>query len=128
MTTRPGARPHPRVACAIALAATLAASIGCARRPTPTPAPAPTPAAPVERVGLPAVPRVVGALNIRVVSPGQDQSLGRLDSTFVFGTVGSGDATLRINGTAVPVAPNGAFLAYLPVPSAPSGQIGRAHV
>jgi len=98
----------------LALAATLAAALACARR-TP-PAPAPTPTEPAERVGLPPVPHVDGPLAIRVVSPGQDQALGRLDSTFVFGAVGSGDATLRINGTAVPVAPNGAFLAFLPVP------------
>jgi N-acetylmuramoyl-L-alanine amidase len=102
----------------LALAATLAAALACARRTPPAPAPTPTTTEPAERVGLPPVPRVDGPLAIRVVSPGQDQALGRLDSTFVFGAVGSGDATLRINGTAVPVAPNGAFLAFLPVPPA----------
>ena len=38
------------------------------------------------------------------------------DSNFVFGSVGTGDAALRINGIAVPVWPNGAFMAWLPVP------------
>ena len=38
------------------------------------------------------------------------------DSTFVFGSTGTGRASLAINGFQVPVAPNGAFLAFLPVP------------
>jgi N-acetylmuramoyl-L-alanine amidase len=61
------------------------------------------------------VPAVDGALDVRVVSPGANQVVPR-DSTFVFGSVGSGRATLTVNGTPVPVAANGAFLAYLPVP------------
>jgi len=68
-------------------------------------------------VPLPPVPAVRGALAIRVVHPTDGTLLG-VDSTFLFGAVGSGDATLRINGTAVPVAENGAFLAWLPVPPA----------
>jgi N-acetylmuramoyl-L-alanine amidase len=65
------------------------------------------------------VPRVVGApLGIRVVSPAANASVGSRDSTFVFGQVGSGDATLTVNGAPVDVAPNGAFLAFLPVPPA----------
>jgi N-acetylmuramoyl-L-alanine amidase len=39
------------------------------------------------------------------------------DSNFILGSIGSGDATLTINGTAVPVQPNGSFLAWLPVPT-----------
>ncbi|HKP74737.1 MAG TPA: N-acetylmuramoyl-L-alanine amidase, partial [Longimicrobiaceae bacterium] len=38
-------------------------------------------------------------------------------NAFLYGTVGSGGAALTINGTPVPVAPNGGFIAYLPVPS-----------
>lgn len=38
------------------------------------------------------------------------------DSNFIFGTVGSGDAGLRINGVLVPVWPNGSFMGWLPVP------------
>jgi N-acetylmuramoyl-L-alanine amidase len=38
------------------------------------------------------------------------------DSNFIFGSVGSGDAALRINGVAVPVYPNGSFMGWLPVP------------
>jgi N-acetylmuramoyl-L-alanine amidase len=40
------------------------------------------------------------------------------DSTFIFGSVGTGRAALDINGTPVRVHPNGAFLAFLPVPPA----------
>src|SRR5438067_1878159 len=47
------------------------------------------------------------------------------DSNFIFGNVGTGDAALRINGVAVPVYPNGAFMGWLPVPpdSAPRYEI-----
>jgi N-acetylmuramoyl-L-alanine amidase len=68
-------------------------------------------------VGLPPVPAADGPLDVRVVSPSPNQTVPR-DSTFVFGSVGSGRATLTVNGAPVQVAPNGAFLAYLPVPPA----------
>ena len=47
------------------------------------------------------------------------------DSNFIFGSVGSGDAALRINGVAIPVWPNGAFMGWLAVPpdSAPRYEI-----
>jgi N-acetylmuramoyl-L-alanine amidase len=73
-----------------------------------------TPPAPV--VGLPPVPRVEGALDIRVQYPSAGVARPRVDSTFIFGSVGNGRATLFINGAPVQVAPNGAFLAFLPVP------------
>lgn len=38
------------------------------------------------------------------------------DSTFVFGSVGDGSATLTIAGQSVAVAPNGAWLAWIAVP------------
>ncbi len=37
------------------------------------------------------------------------------DSTFVFGSVGDGAALLTINGAPIPVAPNGAWLAWIPL-------------
>jgi N-acetylmuramoyl-L-alanine amidase len=67
--------------------------------------------------GLPPIPRVEGPLSIRVVNPGAEAVRPRLDSTFIYGTVGTGGAALTINGTPVPVAPNGAFIAYLPLPA-----------
>lgn len=65
---------------------------------------------------LPAIPLVEGPLAPRVVFPQANQSISVRDSNFIFGTTGNGKATLTINGTPVTVAPNGAFLAYLPVP------------
>src|SRR4029077_20841779 len=65
---------------------------------------------------LPAVPLVDGPLAPKVVFPEPNQRITVRDSNFIFGAVGSGKATLTINGAAVPVAPNGTFLAYLPVP------------
>ncbi len=66
---------------------------------------------------LPPVPAVDGPLAISVVYPPADgPPLAAGDSTFLFGSIGSGRATLTINGTAVAVAPNGAFLAWLPLP------------
>ncbi len=59
---------------------------------------------------------VDGPLAPTVVMPGANQSIPVRDSNFIFGSVGNGHATLTINGASVPVAPNGTFLAYLPVP------------
>jgi len=61
---------------------------------------------------------VDGPLNPRVVFPERNQAITVRDSNFIFGSVGNGHAKLSINGTPVPVAPNGTFLAYLPVPPA----------
>ncbi len=51
-----------------------------------------------------------------MVYPHPDAVIETRDSNFILGSVGTGDATLMINGHAVPVEPNGAFLAWLPVP------------
>jgi len=52
-----------------------------------------------------------------VVFPDSNQRISVRDSNFIFGSVGNGHATLTINGAPVTVAPNGTFLAYLPVPT-----------
>ena len=65
---------------------------------------------------LPPIPAADGELAIRVVHPTPSVPRPRVDSTFIYGSLGTGQAALEINGTAVPVAPNGAFLAYLPLP------------
>jgi N-acetylmuramoyl-L-alanine amidase len=49
--------------------------------------------------------------------PDSGAALAARDSNFIFGSTGSGRAALTINGAPVTVAPNGAFLAYIPVPS-----------
>jgi N-acetylmuramoyl-L-alanine amidase len=73
-------------------------------------------AAPADRGTLPAIPPVDGAVRIRVMYPDSNAALAARDSNFIFGSVGSGRAALTINGAPVNVAPNGAFLAYLPIP------------
>jgi N-acetylmuramoyl-L-alanine amidase len=83
--------------------------------PTPVPPLIPAPL-PVANAKLPPVPPVRGPVQINVVYPKPDQLLTARDSNFIFGSVGSGDAALRINGVAVPVWPNGAFMGWLPVP------------
>ena len=65
---------------------------------------------------LPSIPLVDGPLAPKLVFPEANQAISVRDSNFIFGSLGSGRATLTINGAAVPVAPNGTFLAYLPVP------------
>lgn len=103
----------------------LVALVGCrsgAIVPVVQPEPAPRtealpPLPPPVRVALPA-PRIVrGALAPRVVYPAPNQLLASRDSNFILGSIGSGDATLTINGIAVPVHPSGTFLGWLPVPA-----------
>jgi N-acetylmuramoyl-L-alanine amidase len=86
---------------------------GCAPGATVSP---PGTAAPGDTPGLPPIPEVLGELRIQVVYPGEGSNVTARDSTFVFGNVGRGDASLTINGAPVEVAPNGAWLAFLPVP------------
>lgn len=77
---------------------------------------APVPRRPVNPM-LPPIPVVDGPLAVRVAWPKEGSPRPEVDSTFVFGSVGSGRAALAINGTPVEVAPNGAFLAFLPLPA-----------
>jgi N-acetylmuramoyl-L-alanine amidase len=66
---------------------------------------------------LPPIPLVDGPLAPRVQYPPPDHQLRVRDSTFIFGEVGNGRASLTVNGSPVPVLPNGAWIAYLPVPA-----------
>ena len=75
----------------------------------------------VLRTSLPPVPAVTGPLEVYVEYPDSLQRITARDSNFVFGTLGTGDATLIIDGEFVEVEPNGAFLAWLPVPAAVRG-------
>ncbi len=92
-------RDVARLAC-LALACT-----GCAAR------------AP-EVTGPPPVPFHDGPLAIDVVYPRDSSFITARDSNFIFGSVGNGNARLTINGYGVRVEPNGAFIAWLPVPAA----------
>jgi N-acetylmuramoyl-L-alanine amidase len=101
----------------------LAAACAPALPPPAAPAPQPpgVPAAPdlppVPEFGLPEVPRVDGPLEIRVVHPTPQTVRPAVVSSFIYGSVGTGEATLEINGRSVEVHPNGAFLAFLPLPA-----------
>jgi N-acetylmuramoyl-L-alanine amidase len=102
-----------RLAAAAALLLTA-----CARTAITAPSPGPAPVA--GRPALPPIPEVDGPLAIRVVYPRPDQIVTSRDSNFIFGSIGSGRATLRINGHATRVYPNGAFMAFIPNPPGPS--------
>jgi len=65
---------------------------------------------------LPAIQSVDGPLVLTVVYPPAGAVVGARDSCFLFGATGSGAARLTINGAPVEVAPDGAFLAWLPLP------------
>ena len=99
---------------------------GCARAATVAPpATTPTVEVPVDSARmlepLPPIPLVDGPLAVRVVYPTPGALITSRDSNFIFGSVGSGNAALDINGTPVKVHPNGAFLGFLanPLPANP---------
>ena len=92
--------------------AMLLGAAGCGLAGSRDPAPAP------DGTGLPPIPLVQGTLAPRVQYPPAGHTIQARDSTFVFGSVGHGGASLTVNGAPVPVKPNGAWIAYLPVPPA----------
>ena len=55
--------------------------------------------------------------SVRVVYPAPEDLVRATDSSFLLGSVDSGDVRLTINGTRVRVWPNGAWLAWLPFPA-----------
>jgi N-acetylmuramoyl-L-alanine amidase len=97
---------------ATALPALVMLAAACPAPPAPPPSPVGPPGA------LPAVPLVEGPLALRVQYPSRGQLVEARDSNFIHGSVGNGRATLTINGHPVAVAPNGAFIGWLPLPPA----------
>lgn len=91
---------------------------GCTAR-VPQPGQRPVVVEAPKAAPLPPIPSVLGRLTIRVVYPPTSETVagGEGDSSLVFGSVGSGDASLTINGHPVAVNSNGSFLAQLPIPS-----------
>lgn len=99
--------------------------VACHATPAPRPArpPVSPPTVPTFQRGiapypappLPPIPLVEGPLAPHVAYPKDNTFIG-VDSNFIFGTVGNGHATLTVNGAPVPVAPNGEWVAFLPVP------------
>src|SRR5688572_12983385 len=122
MTTR--LRPAAFIVPALLAACTGGGRPGTAGPPPPLPPRAPE-SVPMTNPGvdppirndLPPVPARTGALRIEVMYPGENAALATADSNFIFGNVGTGGATLTINGAPVEVAANGAFLGFVPVPA-----------
>src|SRR5690606_11262255 len=89
---------------------------GATTRPATDPAPGTIDTTTTEAPNaLPPVPDVDGPLVLDVVYPAEGQLIPPGEIVIV-GSTGSGRARLTINGVAVEVAANGAFLAFLPVP------------
>ncbi len=66
--------------------------------------------------GVPAMPEVLGPLELSVVYPKWKDLVVAADTSFIFGSVGNGTASLTVNGYDVPVWPNGAWFAWIPFP------------
>jgi N-acetylmuramoyl-L-alanine amidase len=84
------------------------AALACAS-PGARIAPAPQPATP-ESI------RAAAPFHVSVVYPKAIDVVQARDSTFLFGSVGRGEVTLTVNGAPVPVLPNGAWIAWVPLP------------
>jgi N-acetylmuramoyl-L-alanine amidase len=67
-----------------------------------------------EHGAWPPIPLAHGPLHLKVVYPDSAARIEVEDSSFVFGSLGDGAASLTIDGAPVPVAPNGGWLAWIP--------------
>lgn len=65
---------------------------------------------------LPIIPSVDGSVKVTLIYPESGMARPNVKRNFIFGSVGTAKAVLTINGDTVPVAPNGAFLGFLPLP------------
>lgn len=104
----------------VSLVLLASACAGSAAAPGGGPAPVPDegPGGPAEAGAepLPAPRLVTGPLAIRVVYPRPDDAVAAGDSSFIFGSVGTGAASLLVNGQPVRVWPNGAWLGWIAFP------------
>jgi N-acetylmuramoyl-L-alanine amidase len=66
---------------------------------------------------LPVVGPLDGPLQLNVVYPGPLDQIEVRDSTFMFGSLGTGKAALTIDGIPITVWPNGAWLGWVPLPA-----------
>lgn len=110
----------PRTAAMLVVALVGACATAPVVPPVPEPeADVPVPGTPEARrtPELPPIPVVDGPLRLEVGYPPENALLAVRDSNFIFGSTGSGRARLTIDGVPVQVAPNGGFLAFLPVPA-----------
>jgi N-acetylmuramoyl-L-alanine amidase len=63
----------------------------------------------------PHIPRLDGPLTVRLTYPTPDTPVPSVDSIALWGTVGTGRATLKADGRDVAVERNGTFAAFIPV-------------
>jgi hypothetical protein len=106
------------------LGATLSCAGGLSSSGAPTPVRTPRAAGPPARLlnrspsdtGLPPIPAIHGPLELKVVYPAPTDLVEVKDSSFLFGSTGTGDATLTVNGVPARVWPNGAWVAWLAFP------------
>jgi N-acetylmuramoyl-L-alanine amidase len=116
LATAVGAARWSTPPASIATTICLLLAAACAPGPAPAPPPAPPPPGAEPAPLLPPIPVVDGALRLDVAYPPENAAIATADSNFIFGSTGSGQAALTINGAPVEVAPNGGFLAFVPVP------------
>jgi N-acetylmuramoyl-L-alanine amidase len=100
----------------------LLTALACARQSTPGPIPraallrdsgSPVGKLTLDRRGLRSASDPIA---LHVVYPAPEDLVRVRDSSFLLGSVASGNVRLTINGSAVRVWPNGAWLAWLPFP------------
>ena len=92
----------------------------CAPKP-PSTGPAPGAGTGTNSVASLPIAPVTGPTRIVVQYPAEGATIEARDSTFLLGSVGTGDATFSINGRPVKVWPNGAWLAWVSIPVPPVG-------
>lgn len=85
----------------------ILAATACATHPTAGGPPSPATVDSVVRTG---------PVRVSVIYPRATDIVQPVDSTFLFGGVGRGDATLTVNGASVPVLGNGTWIAWVPLP------------
>jgi N-acetylmuramoyl-L-alanine amidase len=96
-------------------------ALACTRQSAPVPVPraelrrgSGTALLPTRHVS--AFPEARDPIGLRVVYPALQDVVRVRDSSFLLGSVASGDVRLTINGSPVRVWPNGAWLAWIPFP------------
>lgn len=103
----------------LALLTAVVLGAACGGRPARPTGPSPDAARTGRDSGparLPAVPKVAGPLVLRVTYPAPDALIQLRDSSFLFGSAGTGEAEVTVNGYPAKVWPNGAWLAWIPFP------------
>jgi N-acetylmuramoyl-L-alanine amidase len=83
---------------------------------TPLPAPPPVTGPLAIHLAYPLEARRTASGDTTYIAADPASPLPAVDSVFVYGSVGRGNAWLSINGAAVPVYPTGGWIAWLPLP------------